>query len=96
MVHPDADPRLSRRLAAGVLAAAGRVAREQGVTCYLTVSDPVLERVLVWAGAAPRRLGTPVVDRHGFTALALEIDSGPATIARLDMAAQGERVKMAA
>ncbi len=45
----------------------------EGVTHILTVSDPVLERVLIRAGARPKRLGPVMRDAHGFETLGLRI-----------------------
>ena len=82
-VRPDLDAAQSRYWAAAVLFEAGKDAAPQGVTRFVTLSDPVLERVLARAGAAPRRLGPVAVDSHGFKTLPLEIDCDEVTISNL-------------
>ncbi|MCB9947650.1 MAG: cytochrome P450 [Rhodospirillaceae bacterium] len=48
-------------------------AMREGVTHILTVSDPVMERVLIRAGAMPKRLGPVREDANGFKTLGLRI-----------------------
>ena len=48
--------------------------RQNDVSHSGTVSDPVMERILRRIGAQPRTTLAVVVDKHGFSALALVID----------------------
>jgi len=76
-VTPELSAHQSRAVCATLLAAAIRTAIERGISHIYTVSDPVMERVLVRAGAAPERLGPVVIDQYGIPALALKINCSP-------------------
>ncbi|SDG18431.1 Cytochrome P450 [Limimonas halophila] len=55
----------------------------EGVTALLTVSDPVMERVLKRVGANPQRLGPVKRDDHGFPVLALYLPCNQTTLDQL-------------
>jgi len=90
-----ADPELSahdtRQYLARLLHDVVRTFHAEGVTALLTVSDPVMERVLKRVGANPQRLGPVKRDEHGFPVLALYLPCTQATLDQLAGRATPER-----
>ena len=82
-----ADPELSahdsRRYLAKLLYDTISTFHDEGVEALLTVSDPVMERVLKRVGANPQRLGPVKRDEHGFPVLALYLPCTETTLAKL-------------
>jgi acyl-homoserine lactone synthase len=65
--------------------AVGIVGFSQGISRYVSVSDPFMERVLRQVGAAPRRLGPVLEVEPGIYALALEMDCSHACYNRVSV-----------
>jgi len=90
-----ADPELSahdtRQYLARLLHDVVRTFHAEGVTALLTVSDPVMERVLKRVGANPQRLGPVKRDEHGFPVLALYLPCNQTTLDQLAGRATPER-----
>lgn len=72
-VCPDYSAAKKSSLCARLLADSIAAAMKNGISHIYTVSDPVMEKVLVRAGAKPERLGPVIVDRFGIPAMALKI-----------------------
>ena len=72
-VAPEMSANESTAICARLLGDAIATAMGRNIDLMYTVSDPVLERVLIRVGVAPQRLGPVVVDKYGFAALALKI-----------------------
>jgi len=84
VVDPDLPPEASRAVLARFMREAVAFVRGYGVAALLTVSDPIMERVLKRVGARPERLGPVQRDANGFAVLGLRIPCTPETLAALD------------
>ena len=83
LINPDLGPDGATALQE-LLCASVRYGLSQGVTRFVSVSDPFLERVLRRSGAMPRRLGPVTEVEAGIHALALEMACNPAVLDRLE------------
>lgn len=73
MTHPDLSPAESRKAVSALLAMTVSYGLAAGVRHFVSVSDPLLERILRRSGLEPRRLGQLREVQPGMQALALEI-----------------------
>lgn len=88
LVHPDL-PAADSAIAFGeLLSACVSYGLSRGIECWVSVSDPILERALRRAGAATRRLGPVIEVEAGVNALALRLDCDIATLQRIDAGLQ--------
>jgi N-acyl-L-homoserine lactone synthetase len=92
MTHPDLPPAESRRAISALLAVTVSYGLTAGIRHFVSVSDPILERVLRRCGLAPHRLGQLKEVQPGMSALALKI---PCTIEAFCEAAARTRGFMA-
>jgi N-acyl-L-homoserine lactone synthetase len=92
MTHPDLSPAESRKAISALLALTVSYGLTAGIRYFVSVSDPILERVLRRCGLAPRRLGQLKEVQPGIRALALKI---PCTVEAFCEAAARTRGIMA-
>lgn len=83
LINPDLGPDGATALQE-LLCASVRYGLANGVSRFVSVSDPLLERVLRRSGASPHRLGSVLEVEPGIHALALEMQCSTAVLARLE------------
>lgn len=85
LVHPDLSPAQGTTAFLELLAACVSFGMSCGIECWVSVSDPVLERALRRAGAATKRLGPIVEVEPGVSALALRMECDCETLRRIEL-----------
>ena len=95
LVHPDLPPADSAIAFGELLSACVSYGLSKGIECWVSVSDPTLERALRRAGAATRRLGPVIEVEAGVKALALTLDCDVATLQRIETGLQRLRASRA-
>lgn len=82
-VDPDLQAKEQRVWSARLLWAVGMAGLAHGTQRFVSLSDPIMERVLRRIGGEPRRLGRPRKSAEGHGVLALELPGDPTAVARV-------------